>query len=141
MRENFEMFMDYFTGPNVLEILLVLLLFGIGYIFVRLHLDRDSKFDLEDLICHEGKLEERKLARFGAWFISTWGFLYLLVSNPEKFPEWYFMGYMGVWAANAILDKWINKGGYGQNNNNNYYQPPQSTKFPSPPQPRDPVRD
>jgi hypothetical protein len=71
------------------------------------HRDSRSNIDLKDLICVNGKIDEKKFARFGAWIVSTWGFVYLILEN--KFSEWYFMGYMAAWVGNAIFDKYINR--------------------------------
>ena len=73
------------------------------------HRDSESRIDLKDLICKDGHLDEKKFTRFGAWVISTWAFIYLIVNKPEQFPEWYFVGYMAVWVGNAIMDKYMNK--------------------------------
>ena len=58
-----------------------------------------------DLISVNGRLNERKVSRFGAWIISTWGFMYLILSS--QLSEWYFVGYMGAWVANALIGKAI----------------------------------
>ena len=70
-------------------------------------LNPTDSFDLKDLVSENGQLEERKFTRFGAWVISTWGFVYILVNNPATFPEWYFVGYMTVWVSNAIMSKYM----------------------------------
>ena len=70
------------------------------------HKDRDSRIDLADLICKDGKLDEKKFTRLGAWIVSTWGFVYLILDS--KFTEWYFTGYMAIWVGNAIVDKYLN---------------------------------
>jgi hypothetical protein len=70
------------------------------------HKDKRSKVDLTDLICSEGKVDEKKFTRLGAWIVSTWGFVYLILDN--KFTEWYFTGYIAVWVGNAIVDKYLN---------------------------------
>jgi hypothetical protein len=56
-----------------------------------------------DLIVDNDKIQERKVTRLGTWIVSTWGFVYLIIQN--RLDEWYFVGYMGVWVANAILSK------------------------------------
>jgi hypothetical protein len=70
------------------------------------HRDSNSKVDLADLICIDGQLDEKKLTRFGAWIVSTWGFVYLVLDG--KFTEWYFTGYMAIWVGNVIVDKYVN---------------------------------
>ena len=91
-------------GLSTILIVIVTLLLGILYAW---HKDSESKIDLKDLICKDGKLDEKKFVRFGAWIVSTWGFVYLIVE--ERFSEWYFMGYMAAWVGNAIFDKYLNR--------------------------------
>lgn len=69
------------------------------------HKDSRSRIDLKDLICKDNRLDEKKFTRLGAWIVSTWGFVYLILSN--KFTEWYFTGYMAIWVGNAIVDKYL----------------------------------
>lgn len=84
---------------------IILAIFVIAGILIlwRLNRDRNSPIDLIDLIAIDGKLNERKITRFGAWIVSTWGFVYLMIDG--KFTEWYFLGYMGAWVANALIGK------------------------------------
>ena len=70
---------------------------------------RQSTIDLADLVTVNGRLNERKVARFGAWIVSTWGFVYLIVCG--KLTEWYFIGYMTAWVANALIGKMRNDPG------------------------------
>jgi hypothetical protein len=72
------------------------------------HRDSHSRIDLKDLICKEGHLDEKKFTRFGAWIVSTWGFVYMILD--DQFTEWYFLGYMTVWTGNAIFDKYLSRG-------------------------------
>lgn len=65
--------------------------------------NRQSTIDLADLVTIGGRLNERKVSRFGAWIVSTWGFVYLIVTG--KLTEWYFVGYMTAWVANALIGK------------------------------------
>lgn len=106
---TFETFMNYFTAPNTMELLLALLVLIIIITLIQMTRNPNDELDLKDLVSTEGKLDEKKFTRFGAWVISTWGFIYILVNNPGNFPEWYFVGYMAVWVGNAIMDKYMNK--------------------------------
>lgn len=101
--------LSFFTVQTTLSLLLGFLLLIILLTMIAMHRNPEDSFDIKDLVSKDGKLDEKKFTRFGAWVISTWGFIYLIVSNPTTFPEWYFMGYMGVWVANAIFDKYVNK--------------------------------
>lgn len=91
-------------GLNGILILAVMFLVCILYVW---HRDSKSNIDLKDLICESGKIDEKKFVRFGAWIVSTWGFVYLIVE--ERFSEWYFAGYMAAWVGNALLEKFFNR--------------------------------
>lgn len=105
---TFADFMNYFTTANTMEILLAIMILIVLVVLVRMTLNPTDTFDLKDLVSENGQLQERKFTRFGAWAISTWGFVYILVNNPGQFPEWYFVGYMTVWVGNAIMGKYMN---------------------------------
>lgn len=104
---NLDRMMNYFTAANTMELLLAILLLIIVVTMIRMTLNPSDSFDLKDLVSEDGRLQERKFTRFGAWVISTWGFVYILVNNPNTFPEWYFVGYMTVWVGNAIMGKYM----------------------------------
>jgi len=104
---TFEKFMNYFTSANTMELLLALLVLIIIITLIQMTRNPNDKLDLTDLVSTDGHLDEKKFTRFGAWVISTWGFIYILVNNPSNFPEWYFVGYMAVWVGNAIMDKYM----------------------------------
>lgn len=95
------------TPNDIMYIILGFFVFG-GMIFLWAQ-NRNNKNDIEviDLIAVNGKLNERKISRFGAWIVSTWGFVYLVVTN--NLSEWYFIGYMGAWVANALIGKALSK--------------------------------
>lgn len=85
----------------------------LGFIFVVLVVwlynisnKDENDISLIDLVATNGKLEERKITRFGAWIISSWGLVYLISINELK--EWYFIAYMGAWVANALIGAYIN---------------------------------
>lgn len=105
---TFTSFMNYFTTANTMELLLAVLVFILIIVMIKMTLNPSDSFDLKDLVSEDGKLKEQKFTRFGAWLVSTWGFIYILVSNPGTFPEWYFVGYMTVWVGNAIMGKYVN---------------------------------
>ena len=102
-----EKFFNYFTAANTMELLLALMVLIIIITLVTMTRNPDDELDLKDLVSTAGKLDEKKFTRFGAWVISTWGFIYILINNPGNFPEWYFVGYMAVWVGNAIVDKYM----------------------------------
>ena len=85
--------------------ILALVVFFLVFILYVWHRDSKSNIDLKDLICTDNRIDEKKFVRFGAWIVSTWGFVYLIVE--ERFSEWYFAGYMAAWVGNALIDKYI----------------------------------
>lgn len=102
-------FDNNFTMDDMLTLMLILLL-GIFIISVsrwlwKLDHDPNNTINFIDLISVNGRLNERKVSRFGAWIISTWGFMYLILNG--KLSEWYFVGYMSAWVANALIGKAI----------------------------------
>ena len=98
-----------FTSDDFMSVLLIFLLFVFGYNILhwlwKLNRDKNNTIYFVDLISVGGRLNERKLCRFGAWLLSTWGFMYLILNN--RLSEWYFVGYMGAWVANALIGKAI----------------------------------
>ena len=100
------------VGMGAVLALVILFLLIILYVW---HKDSKSKIDLKDLITKDGHIDEKKFTRLGAWIVSTWGFVYMIVDG--KFTEWYFTGYMAIWVGNAIVDKYLN-------NKNAVYQRP-----------------
>lgn len=61
-------------------------------------------FDISDLITGDnGRVSGRKFTQVGAWVVSTWGFATMI--QQGKMTEWYFIGYMTVWAGlRAVQD-------------------------------------
>lgn len=98
-------FLEMLSPVEVMYIILALIVIVCTFYLWRLNEDQKSSISLIDLISINGKLNERKFSRFGAWIVSTWGFIYLVVT--DKLDEWYFMGYMGAWVANALIGKYI----------------------------------
>jgi hypothetical protein len=98
-----------FTMDDFMSVFLIFLFFVIAYNIVRwlykLNKDKNNTIYFVDLITVNGRLNERKVCRFGAWLISTWGFMFLILNN--QLSEWYFVGYMGAWVANALIGKAI----------------------------------
>jgi len=83
---------------------ILLLIVGFSVYFLRkIDKDKHNTYSLMDLIVDDGKIQERKVTRLGTWIVSTWGFVYLIIDG--KLDEWYFVGYIGAWVANAILAK------------------------------------
>lgn len=94
-----------FLSSDFMIIVLAFILLAILLWLYNVNNDKSSSASLLDLITINGKLNERKLTRFGTWIVSTWGFVYLI--SKGTLSEWYFIGYMGAWVANALIGKAI----------------------------------
>jgi hypothetical protein len=105
--EEVSEFLRLFNKDNLMLFLLFFLMIVVLLKLIKVHLDPTSKISLEDIILTDDKVDEKKLARFGAWVVSTWGFVYLVVNS--ELTEWYFIGYIGVWVTNAIFDRYMNE--------------------------------
>lgn len=90
-----------------MSLVLVLVSFCVMFVLWRWQRDKRNRIELGDLICVDGRIDEKKFTRFGAWVVSTWGFVYLILD--DKFTEWFFVGYMAAWVGNALIDKFLNK--------------------------------
>lgn len=84
-------------------ILLSLIILGLSIWLYNLNNDAGNTIDLADLISDKGRIVDSKLIRFGTWIISSWGFIYLI--TKDNLTEWYFIGFMGSWVANALISK------------------------------------
>lgn len=96
---------EVFSATHIMYIALIVILSVICFYLYHQNRDKRNHIDLIDLVAVNGRLNERKFSRFGAWIVSTWGFVYLISSN--SLSEWYFIGYMGAWVANALIGKAI----------------------------------
>ena len=91
------------SDKDIMYVVLASIVLLCTFYLFRLNNDKKSDIYIVDLITENGHLEERKFTRFGAWLVSTWGFVYLIVE--QQLSEWYFVGYMGAWVANALIGK------------------------------------
>lgn len=98
-------FLSTLNSNDIMYIILTFIIVSCTIYLVRLNNDKKSTIYLLDLVTTAGVLNERKLTRFFTWLVSTWGFIYLIADN--KLTEWYFIGYMGAWVANALIGKTI----------------------------------
>lgn len=90
---------------DIMYIILAFIVIMITIWLYNLNKDPKNKITFIDLIATNGRIEERKLTRFGAWIVSTWGLVYLI--SAGKLQEWYFIGYMGAWVANALIGHYL----------------------------------
>lgn len=97
--------LEAFLQNDLMYVVLAFIVILFSVYLYNLNSDHKSPINIVDLIAINGKLNERKLTRFGAWIVSTWGFVYLITQS--SLTEWYFIGYMGAWVANALIGKAI----------------------------------
>lgn len=121
MSEWFKTFMAHFTTESSMALLLFILVIGVVAALLKLHFNHHDRLDLEELVLTNDRIDEQKFMRFGAWIISTWGFVYLIVVG--NLTEWYFVGYIGVWVSNAIFDKYLNNKNQQMMIQQSYYNP------------------
>ncbi len=98
-------FLSSLNSNDIMYIILTAILVSCTIYLIRLNNNKRSSIYLLDLVTTAGILNERKLTRFLTWVVSTWGFIYLLAD--DKLTEWYFIGYMGAWVANALIGKTV----------------------------------
>lgn len=66
-------------------------------------------FDLADLLTGDnGKVSLAKFGQVSALTVSTWGFAVLV--EQGKLTEFYYIGYMTVWAGYRLVQAKIDKG-------------------------------
>lgn len=118
MIDNFLSNMD---PDHVMYIILAVIMLGCTIYMYRLNADKRNSIDITDLVTVNGKLNDGKFIRLMTWIVSTWGFIYLIAT--QGLTEWYFIGYMGGWVANALISKSIP--------NKNYYPPEDMHRHPS----------
>lgn len=94
-----------FTANIIFFIVLSIILISCCVYLYTNDKNKNNTINIIDLISVDGQLSERKFARFGAWLVSTWGFVFLIAN--DKLSEWYFIGYIGAWVSNALLGKLI----------------------------------
>lgn len=90
----------------IMYVILCLIFFVIFYFLYKIDKNKNIPYSIMDLIVDQGKIQERKVTRLGTWVVSTWGFVYLIIQN--HLDEWYFVGYMSVWVANALIGTKLN---------------------------------
>jgi hypothetical protein len=95
-----------------LEWLLIIMLLCFMYVLYRAQM-ADDNFDLRHLVADPStdKLVLEKFCLFGAFIISSWGFVALIWKNA--ITEWYFIGYMASWAASRSFSGWLRYKGTG----------------------------
>ena len=96
-------FLSSLNSNEIMYVILTFILVSCTVYLIRLNNDKKNPIYLLDLVTTAGILNERKLTRFFTWLVSTWGFIYLIAD--DKLTEWYFIGYMGAWVANALIGK------------------------------------
>ena len=90
--------------PNLMLAALVLLAGVVLLKWQRSH----PEFDLADLLTGEnGKVSLSKFGQTASLVVSTWGFVVLV--QQGKLTEFYFIGYMTVWAGYRLAQTALQK--------------------------------
>lgn len=100
--DKFLSFINTIDYPSLSIFMLTVMLFGL---FIKLHLAKNSRFDVNDLITANGKASLEKTAQFTAFLISSWAFIYLTLTS--KLTEWFLTIYMSAWVANLAIMKYL----------------------------------
>lgn len=96
-------------ASNPMAIILIIAILAGLVILAYAQIKKDN-FDLRTLITEDdGKLSIHKIGQLVALVLSSWGFVYLILY--KEITEFYFMGFMGVWASAEALNKWIDRKG------------------------------
>ena len=98
-------FLSNIDPDHVMYAILAFIMIFCTFYLYRLNEDQRNTINIMDLVTTNGRLNERKFTRFITWIVSTWGFIYLIAS--QNLTEWYFIGYMSAWVANALIGKAI----------------------------------
>lgn len=93
------------TEVIIMWLFLLVLIVGFMFLLKAWNDDDTNQILITDLICTDGRINESKMARFGAFVVSTWAFVYMVVT--EAMTEWYFIGYMTAWVGNALFNKYM----------------------------------
>lgn len=101
---NFDWSLLMKTHVNM-GLVLIIILFALVLIVWAYQRDETNRVELKDLFCTNDEMDSKKFFTLGAWIVSTWGFIYLIVD--ERFSEWYFAGYMAAWVGNSLVDKYL----------------------------------
>ena len=74
-------------------------------VFWRWHVNPENHFNVMDLVCTDGAVNDKKFMRFGSWVVMTLGFYTLSMHHPKELV-WYAPLYGSLWVGAAALDKW-----------------------------------
>ncbi len=86
-------------------VLLAVLLLGM---WVLWRTQRSADFDFADMLRDaEGKASSSRLAMFVCLAVSSWGFMYMLITRQGVMETWLFLGYAGIWSGTKVAEKGI----------------------------------
>lgn len=100
--------MNLFHDATATELSLAAVLFIAIALLIRIQLKKD-KLDFRWLILDDTTKQPsiHKIGQCLALLVSTWGFVMLTMKGT--LTEFYFTGYIGVWAGSVALDKLLTK--------------------------------
>jgi hypothetical protein len=88
--------------------LVLLLVFALGAWVLWRTQTSENNFDFADMLRDtEGKASSSRLAMFVCLAVSSWGFMYLLITKKGEMDTWLFLGYVGIWSGTKVAEKGI----------------------------------
>lgn len=97
-----------FVAPDLPNLMLLALVLVALLVLLRWQKSHPN-FDLADLLTGDnGKVSLKKFGQASALAVSTWAFVVLV--QQGKLTEFYFIGYMTVWAGLQLVQAKIDKG-------------------------------
>ena len=80
-----------------------------------------NRIDFRDILLGpDGKASGSKIMQLGAFAVSTWGFIFIIIHNA--LTEYYFTAYMIAWSGSQIASRWLSIREYDKGDNS-FYRP------------------
>lgn len=99
-------FFNLFQTGRYLQVLLFIAALVVMKSLWNLQKDRSIQINFVDLLIgSDGKASGSKMMQLGAFAISTWAFVYLVIKN--NLSEWYYTTYMLSWSGSHLISKWL----------------------------------
>ncbi len=78
-----------------------------------------------------GKASAGRLSAFVALAISSWGFMYILITRKGEIDTWLFLGYVGIWSGAKVVERGVDA--YLVSKSGGAIAPPRPMPRPTPP--------
>lgn len=88
-------------------IILILILFLGMYVLWRTQ-RANNDFDFSDMLREDsGKPSSARMAVFVCLAVSTWGFMYILITNKGQIDTTLFVAYIAIWSGAKVAERGI----------------------------------